>query len=179
MAHPVDRLVHRAFLLDIRVRPGDIGFGLVIIVIRDEIFDRIVGKKAREFAIKLRGENLVGRKDQRGPLQFLDHLRHRKCLARAGYAQQHLSAIAFQRAGHQIGDGGRLIARRLIFRDNAKRPPGFDLVGPRGLVRHKIARGIGLFQPSANYEFSHPGNMENKARPCNVNRAVGIGPVKC
>ena len=59
VAHPVDRLVHRAFLLDVGVGARDVGFGLVIIVVADEIFDRIVGEEALELAVELGGEDLV------------------------------------------------------------------------------------------------------------------------
>ncbi len=47
MAHAVDLLVDRGFLLDIGVGARHIGFRLVVIVIGDEILDRIVGKEAR------------------------------------------------------------------------------------------------------------------------------------
>src|SRR3546814_21158496 len=76
------------FLLDVRIRSRHIGLGLVIIVIADEIFDRVVGKEAIELAIKLRGEDLVGRQDQRRALQRLDHLGHREGLARSGDAER-------------------------------------------------------------------------------------------
>ena len=94
MAHPVDRLVHRAFLLDVGVRAGDIGLGLVIIVIGDEILDRIVGEEALELAVELRGEDLVRREHERRALQRLDHLGHGEGLARAGDAEQHLGLLA-------------------------------------------------------------------------------------
>ncbi len=81
VAHPVDRLVHRAFLLDVGVAARHVGFGLVVVVVADEILDRVVGEEALELTIKLRGEDLVRRKDQRGPLQFLDHLGHGEGLA--------------------------------------------------------------------------------------------------
>ena len=65
VAHAVDLLVDRAFLLDVGVGARHIGFRLVVVVIGDEIFDRVVGKEALELAIELRGERLVGREDQR------------------------------------------------------------------------------------------------------------------
>src|SRR3546814_4923312 len=98
MAHPVDRLVYRAFLLDIGVTARHIGLGLVIVVIADEIFDRIVRKEALELAVELRRENLVRGEDQRRALQFVDHLRHRESLARSGDAEQHLVAFAIERS---------------------------------------------------------------------------------
>ena len=72
MAHTVNGLVYARFLLDIGVAARDIRFGLVIVIIADEIFDRVVGKEAFKFAIQLRGQNLVRRKDQRWALQRLN-----------------------------------------------------------------------------------------------------------
>ena len=54
MAHPINRFVYARFFFDIGVAARDIGFGLIIVVIRYEIFDGIVGEKAFEFAVKLR-----------------------------------------------------------------------------------------------------------------------------
>ena len=81
------------FLLDIGVGARDVGLGLIIIVIGDEIFDGVVGKKALELAVELGGQRLVGGQDQRGPLRRLDDFGHRKGLARAGDAEQHLVAL--------------------------------------------------------------------------------------
>ena len=51
MAHPVNRLVYARFLFDIGVAARDIGLGLVIVIIRDEIFHCIVGEEAFKLAI--------------------------------------------------------------------------------------------------------------------------------
>ncbi len=83
MAHPVDRLVYRAFLLDVGVRARHISLGLVVVVVADEIFDRVFGKEALELAIELRGEDLVRCEHQRRALQLLDHLGHGEGLAAA------------------------------------------------------------------------------------------------
>ncbi len=68
MAHAVDLLVHRGFLLDVGVGARHIGFGLVVVVVGDEILDRVVGEEALELAVELGGERLVGREDQRRAL---------------------------------------------------------------------------------------------------------------
>ena len=121
MAHPVDRLVDRAFLLDVGVGPRHVRLGLVIIVVADEIFDRVVREERLELAVELRGEDLVRRQDQRGALQRLDHLGHREGLARSGDAEQHLVALARQRRLDQFLDRGRLVARRRIVADELER----------------------------------------------------------
>ena len=94
VAHAVDLLVDVGFLLDIGVGARDVGLGLVIVVVGDEILDRVVGEEALELAIELRGQRLVGREDQRRALGRLDHLGHGEGLARAGDAEQHLVALS-------------------------------------------------------------------------------------
>jgi hypothetical protein len=46
MAHAVELLVDVGFLLDIGVGARDVGLGLVIVVVRDEILDRVVGERS-------------------------------------------------------------------------------------------------------------------------------------
>ena len=86
VAHAIDLLVDRAFLLDEGVGARDVGFRLVIVVVGDEILDRVLGKELLELRIELGGQRLVGRQDKRGPLRLLDHLGHREGLARTGDA---------------------------------------------------------------------------------------------
>src|SRR5690349_23077517 len=57
------RLVHARLLLDVGVGARDVGLGLVVIVVADEIFDRVVGEEALELAVELGGQDLV-RRDQ-------------------------------------------------------------------------------------------------------------------
>ena len=167
VAHPVDGLVHRAFLLDVGIGPGHIGFGLVIIVVRDEIFDRVLGEEAFHLAIELGREDLVGREDQRRALQFLDYLGHREGLARAGDAEQHLRFLVLLRACHEGGDRGRLVARRVIVGHHPERAARLQLFGAHGLVGNEGARGVGFFETPADDDFGHGQHMGNIARRCN------------
>ena len=137
VAHAVDLLVDRAVLLDVGVGARDVGFGLVVIVIGDEILDRVVGEERLELAVELRGQRLVGREDQRGPLRFLDHLRHGEGLARAGHAEQHLVALPRARRRNQFADRGWLIAARLELRLDDQRPAALALLRARRTVRHE------------------------------------------
>ncbi|MBA7484268.1 hypothetical protein ES707_19792 [subsurface metagenome] len=116
MAHAVDLLVDGGVLLDIGVGARDVGLRLVVVVIGDEILDRIVREEILELAIELGGQRLVRRKDQRRALRRLDHLGHGVGFARAGDAEQHLHAVIAVDALDQFGDRGRLVALRLIFR---------------------------------------------------------------
>ena len=61
----VQLLVDGRFLLDVQVAGRDVGLGLVVVVIGDEILDRIAGKELLELVEELRGERLVVRQDQR------------------------------------------------------------------------------------------------------------------
>jgi hypothetical protein len=127
MAHPVDLFVDLGFLLDIGIRPGNIGFGLVVVVVGYEVFDRIVGEEALEFAVQLRGQRLVRGKDDGGALGFLDHLGHGEGLAGARGPQQHLVALARQHTFGQFGNRGGLVARRLELGLQHEATPAFQL----------------------------------------------------
>ena len=89
-AHPVDLLVDVRVLLYVEVLGGDIGLGLVIVVIGDEVLDRVVGEEGLELAVELGREGLVVRDHEGGTLDGLDDLGHRVGLARAGDAFQGL-----------------------------------------------------------------------------------------
>ena len=69
----ISSLIER-ILLDIGVGARDIGFRLVVIVIADEILDRVLREELLELAVELRRQRLVGRQDQGRALGRLDHL---------------------------------------------------------------------------------------------------------
>ena len=60
----LDFLVHAGILLDEGVGARDVGFGLVIIEVADEIFDGVFWEKTLELGVKLGGEGLVVGDDQ-------------------------------------------------------------------------------------------------------------------
>ena len=93
MAHAVDLLVDRGFLLDEGVGARNVGLGLVVVVVGDEILDRVVGEEFLELGIELRGERLVRRQDEGGALRLLDHLGHGEGLSGTGDAEQDLRAL--------------------------------------------------------------------------------------
>ena len=84
----LDLLVDARVLLDVGVAARDVGLGLVVIEVGDEILDGVLGEELLELAVELRGQRLVVREDQRGPVQRLDDVGHGEGLARAGDAQQ-------------------------------------------------------------------------------------------
>ena len=128
------------FLLDVGVGARDVGLGLVVVVVRDEVFHRVVGEEALELAVELRRQRLVGREDQRRPVGRRDHLRHREGLARAGDAEQHLVALVLPDAGHELGDGGRLVALGLELGGEVEPDAALRLVGAvRAMRRPRFA----------------------------------------
>ena len=98
VAQPVDLVVDRAVLLDVRVGRRDVRLGLVVVVVGDEVLDPVLREELPELGGQLRGERLVGRHHQRGPLRLRDHVGDREALPRAGDAEQRLELVAVRRA---------------------------------------------------------------------------------
>jgi hypothetical protein len=89
----VDLVVDRAVLLDVEVLRRYVGLGLVVVVVGDEVLDRVLREELAELVAELSRQRLVVGDHQRGPLDLLDRERHRRGLARAGDAEQRLEAV--------------------------------------------------------------------------------------
>jgi hypothetical protein len=85
-AQALDFLVNLGLFFDVQVVARDVGLGLVVIVVRDEVLDRVFGEEILELGIQLGGQGLVVRHDQGRHLQALDDRSHRKGLAGSGGA---------------------------------------------------------------------------------------------
>ena len=70
--HLLDVLVGRGVLLDVGVARRHVGLGLVVVVVGDEVLDRVVREELAELAIELRRQRLVVRQHQRRPLHARD-----------------------------------------------------------------------------------------------------------
>ena len=105
----LDFLVPARILLDERVGARDVGFRLVIIEVADEVFDGVAGEKAFELGVKLRGERLVVRNDERGLVHVFDDVGDGERFARAGDAEQHLMFRAGQQPVGQLRNRLRLV----------------------------------------------------------------------
>ena len=112
VAEPVDLLVDGGGLLDVGVAGGDVGLGLVVIVIGNEVLHRRVGEEPLELGAELGRQGLVVGQHQRGLLDLLDDLGHGVGLAGARDAQQHLQFIAPEDALAQLFYGLGLVALR-------------------------------------------------------------------
>ncbi len=89
-SHLLDMFVDRGILLDEGIGAGDIGFRLVIVIVGDEIFDRVVGKELLHLTIQLGGQRLVGRHHHGRSVEIGDHVGDGEGLPRAGHTQQRL-----------------------------------------------------------------------------------------
>ena len=68
VAQPVDLVVDRAVLLDVRVGRREVRLGLVVVVVGDEVLDPVLREQLAELGRELRGEGLVRRQHQRRPV---------------------------------------------------------------------------------------------------------------
>ena len=109
-AKAVDLVVAGGVLLDVGVSARDVSLGLVVVVVADEILDRVVGKELAKFRAELRRQRLVGRDHQRRPLYARDDVGDGEGLAAAGDAHQRLLALSLLEPAHELVDGLRLIA---------------------------------------------------------------------
>ena len=113
MSELVELLVDVGVLLYIEIGAREVGLGLIVVVVADEVLDRVVGEELLKLGRELRGERLVVGDDQRRALHPLDDVRHRERLAAAGDSHQRLvDHVAFD-AVYDLIDGLRLVARRL------------------------------------------------------------------
>ena len=115
MAQLVYFVVYLQVLFYISIGAGDVGFGLVVVVVRHEKFNAIVGKKLAHFVAELRRQRLVVRENKRRSPDVFDYVSHSKRLAAARHAQQYLRAQSVLYALRELRDCFRLVARRLIF----------------------------------------------------------------
>ncbi len=113
-AHLLDVLVHRAVLLDVGIGGRDVGLGLVVVVVADEVLDRVVREEGLELAVQLRRQRLVRRHHDRRLLHLLDDVGDGEGLAGTGDAQQRLVREPVLKTVDQFRDRLRLVAGWLI-----------------------------------------------------------------
>ena len=91
---PIDLVVDRGVLLDVGVGLGDVGLGLVVVVVGDEVLHPVLGEELAELVGELRRQRLVRGEHQRGALHLLDGPGDGGRLSRSGYPEQRLEAVA-------------------------------------------------------------------------------------
>ena len=131
VAQLVDLLVDVGLFLDVGVGPRDVRLGLVVVVVGDEVLDRVVGEEVPELLGELRRERLVGGDEQRGLLHALHDLGHGVGLAGAGDALERLVLHAAERAFDEAADRLGLVAAHLEVGDDleGRARVGFALEG--------------------------------------------------
>jgi hypothetical protein len=122
VAHAIDLVVDDRVLVDEGVGRRNVGFGLVVVVVADEVLDGVVRKEVLHLAVELGGQGLVRSQDERRLLRVLDDVGDAERLARARDAEQDLVALAPVEPSAHVLDGSRLIATRYEVRNNPKRP---------------------------------------------------------
>ena len=128
VAQPLDLLVDRGVLLDVGVGLGDVGLGLVVVVVGDEVLDRVVGEQLAQLVGELGGQRLVGLHHQQRSLHLLGHPRHGRGLAGAGGAEQHDVLHAALDPLGDLRDRRRLVAGRLVVGDHREgRHPALEI----------------------------------------------------
>ena len=131
---PLDLVVDRAVLLDVGVGLGDVGLGLVIVVVRDEVLDGVVRQHLPQFVGELRGEGLVRGHHQGGTLQPLDEPGRGGRLAGAGGAEQNDVTLPRPDPALQILDRGGLITGGLEFADHLELRAGTHQIADSAIL---------------------------------------------
>src|SRR5438094_1342558 len=159
VAQAVDLLVDGRVLLDVEIAARDVGLGLVVVVVGDEVLDRVLREERAELVAQLGGQRLVVREDERGLLDGLDRPGHRHRLAGARGAEQRQGALAGLEALGERDDGVRLVGGR----------------GEGGVElerRHRTAKRI----PAAGrkYDSRKPHNGGPAWKECAVEHALAL-----
>jgi len=163
VAELLDLLVDGGVLLDERVGLRDVGLGLVVVVVRDEVDDGVVGEEPLHLGCHLCGERLVRLHDERGTIELLYGLCHREGLSRARDPHERLVPQTITNALRELGDGLGLVPGRLVGRDDLERlsrildpePPELAAIAlrwcrhGRGHVRHAPAPFSACHQSTA------------------------------
>ena len=106
----VELLVDGGVLFNKGVGRGNIGLRLIVVIVGDEIFHRIVRKKLAEFAAELGCQRLVVGKHQGGPAHLFDDVCHGVGLSGAGHTQQRLRTVSAQHPLRQRLNGLWLVS---------------------------------------------------------------------
>src|SRR5256885_3246279 len=105
----VEFIIDGGFFLDVQVGRWNVRFRLVVVVIRNKIFDGVMWEEILELVIELRRQGFVMCYDQRRPVRLLDDLGHGIGLAGSSDPEQHLLLFAVDHTTNQ-----RLNRRALV-----------------------------------------------------------------
>ncbi len=109
VAKPVDLVVPRRVLLDVGIGPREVGLGLVVVEVADEVLDGVLREELAEFRVQLGGQGLVVSQDEGRLVVPGDGPGHRRGLARPGRAEQRLVPRTLGQTLAQPLDRGGLV----------------------------------------------------------------------
>jgi hypothetical protein len=110
VAQAVNGVVDGGVLFNIEIRLGDVGLGLVVVVIADEILHRVIGKELLELAVELGRQGLVGGQHQRRQIHPGNDVGYGEGLTGAGDAQEDLVGLTLAEPVSQGPDSRGLVA---------------------------------------------------------------------
>ena len=109
VAQTLNLVVDGAVLFNIGIGGGDVGLRLVVVVIGDKIFHRVMGEELLELGAELGRQGFVVGQDEGGAVQPLDDIRHGEGLARSGDPFQDLFPVPGLDTLHQGINGLGLV----------------------------------------------------------------------
>jgi hypothetical protein len=118
---PLNLLVDRRVLLDEGVRLWDVRLRLVVVVVADEVLDRVVGHEFAELVGQLCRQRLVGGHHQRRPLELLHDPCGGRALAGTGGAEKHDVLCTFLDPAADLLDRSGLVAGGLVVAHHPER----------------------------------------------------------
>ena len=116
VAQHVDLFVDRCRLGDVGVANRNVGLRLVVVVIRNEVLNGVLGEKLAQLVTELRRQGFVVSQHQRRPAGLGNDVGHRERLARARRPQQRLISLAVVHPLHELLDRCRLVTLRAVGR---------------------------------------------------------------
>ena len=121
MAQTLYFLINRGVLFNERISLRHISLRLVVVVVRNEIFDRIMGQQFTQLIRQLCGKSLILNHHQGGTLHRLNEPRRRGRLTGTGGTHEHNIFFAILHPLSQLRNGFRLIPGRFVLANNLKR----------------------------------------------------------
>ena len=120
VAQALNLVIDGGVLLDEGVRLRDVGLGLVVVVVGDEVLHRVVRQQLTELSGHLGGQGLVRLKDEGGALDLLDEPGGRRGLAGSRGAKQDDVLLPRPQTLSQLGDRRRLVPAGRVRADDLK-----------------------------------------------------------
>ena len=115
VAQAVDLIVDKGVFFDIHILARNVSLGLVVVVVRNKIFDGGIGKEFTHLGADLRRQGFVRLQNQCRTIGARNDVCHGKGLTRSGNTQKRLHTLAAQNALGQALYRLRLVACGGIF----------------------------------------------------------------